>query len=162
MYNVRIPLIVCSSGQYSSSDRAKRRLRFRSGPVLQALAALGSQVGGLSVLLFSQDSKIQIVNPRVPSQLTWKCTDTPAKRKVVFLQGSAHFHVSWWEGSGITPPEWPGRPNSTNQHRMVATATAQPRGLNDLLSFCSLWFTGKDNDHTCLAFTKGKGQGAEA
>ena len=25
------------------------------------------------------------------------------KRKVVFLQGSAHFHVSWWEGK---PPSW--------------------------------------------------------
>ena len=32
-------------------------------------------------------------------QLTWKCKKTLSKRKVVFLQGSVHFHVSWWEGS---------------------------------------------------------------
>ena len=32
----------------------------------------------------------------VPShQLAWKCTDPLSKRKVVFLQGSVHFHVSW-------------------------------------------------------------------
>ena len=35
----------------------------------------------------------------IPShQLTWKCKQALSKRKVVFLQGSVHFHVSWWEG----------------------------------------------------------------
>ena len=32
-------------------------------------------------------------------QLTWKCKKALSKSKVVFLQGSVHFHVSWWEGS---------------------------------------------------------------
>ena len=31
-------------------------------------------------------------------QLTWKCKKALSKRKVVFLQGSMQFHVSWWEG----------------------------------------------------------------
>ena len=31
-------------------------------------------------------------------QLTWKCKKALSKRKVVFLEGSVHFHVSWWEG----------------------------------------------------------------
>ena len=37
---------------------------------------------------------------RLPShQLTWKCKKALSKKgKVVFLQGSVHFHVSWWEG----------------------------------------------------------------
>ena len=40
---------------------------------------------------------------RLPShQLTWKCTKALSKRKVVFLQGSVHFRVSWWEGT----PNW--------------------------------------------------------
>ena len=35
----------------------------------------------------------------IPShQLTWKCKKALSKRKVVFLQGSVHFHVSWWDG----------------------------------------------------------------
>ena len=38
---------------------------------------------------------------------TWKCNKALSKRKVVFLQGSVHFHVSWWEGAiardGMTP-----------------------------------------------------------
>ena len=28
-------------------------------------------------------------------QLTWKCKKALSKRKVVFLQGSVHFHVRW-------------------------------------------------------------------
>ena len=32
-------------------------------------------------------------------KLTWKCKKFLSKRKVVFLQGSAHFHVSWCEGT---------------------------------------------------------------
>ena len=36
----------------------------------------------------------------VPShQLTWKCKKALSKRKVVLLEGSVHFHASWWEGS---------------------------------------------------------------
>ena len=31
-------------------------------------------------------------------QLTWKCKKALSKKKVGFLQGSVHFHVSWWEG----------------------------------------------------------------
>ena len=35
----------------------------------------------------------------VPShQLAWKCKLALSKGTVVFLQGSVHFHVSWWEG----------------------------------------------------------------
>ena len=30
-------------------------------------------------------------------QLRWTCTKPVSKRKVVFLQGSVHFNVSWWE-----------------------------------------------------------------
>ena len=36
----------------------------------------------------------------VPShQLKWKCKKALSKRKVVFLHGSGHFHVSWWAGN---------------------------------------------------------------
>ena len=31
-------------------------------------------------------------------QLTWKCAKPLSKRKVVFLQGFVHFHVSRWGG----------------------------------------------------------------
>ena len=31
-------------------------------------------------------------------RLTWKCKRALSKRGVVFLRGSVHFHVSWWEG----------------------------------------------------------------
>ena len=35
----------------------------------------------------------------VPSlQLRWKCKKVLSKSKVVFPEGSVHFHVSWWEG----------------------------------------------------------------
>ena len=38
----------------------------------------------------------------IPShQLTWKCKKALSKRKVVFLQGSVHCHVSWREGMGL-------------------------------------------------------------
>ena len=37
-----------------------------------------------------------------PHQLTWKCKKALSKRKVVFLQGSVYFQVSWWKGSPIS------------------------------------------------------------
>ena len=39
-------------------------------------------------------------------QLKWKCKKALSRRKVVFLQGSVHFHVSW-EGNGYKDPGCP-------------------------------------------------------
>ena len=43
-----------------------------------------------------EDTYIYIYTPF--HQPTWKCKKALSKRKVMFLQGSVHFQVSWWEG----------------------------------------------------------------
>ena len=43
---------------------------------------------------------LNALEQQIPShQLAWKCKTARSKRKAVFLQGSVHFHVSWWEGT---------------------------------------------------------------
>ena len=61
--------------------------------------------------------QITIVHKGIPSQqLTWKRKKALSKRKVVFLQGSVHFHVSWWEGNlqlaCKTPAAWTRGPET--------------------------------------------------